>query len=288
MAIQPKTTNAINVDTIGEKTAAAGVTIDGLLIKDGALGADTVTFATIRGATDTYLRTRNAANSADLSLLKSDGSDNTVLNAATSKQIQFAVNGTGKQAIDSSGNFVPLTTNTYTLGTTALEYATIYTAAVTKNAGALALTAGSGNLNLIAGGANSVQFTVNGTLRAGVNSTGLAWGANNTYDIGTSSTRTKDIWVAGSIKNQAGNVTLAPQSSGDVILSLPSSNFVIKDGSTTYLTISHAGYMQWAVDSTSIATASGFTGTATPAGYIQVSVNGNVRYIRLYSAISAS
>lgn len=48
---------------------------------------------------NTYLKSRNFANTADLDLLKADVSDNTVLNAATGKSILFAVNGTTEMAL---------------------------------------------------------------------------------------------------------------------------------------------------------------------------------------------
>lgn len=41
---------------------------------------------------NTYLRVRNAAGTANLSVLKSDASDNTVLNAGTGKTVGLAVN----------------------------------------------------------------------------------------------------------------------------------------------------------------------------------------------------
>lgn len=58
-------TSALKIDTINEITSAAGVTIDGVLVKDGG----------VRLANAAYLAARNAANSADVSIARLNSSD---------------------------------------------------------------------------------------------------------------------------------------------------------------------------------------------------------------------
>lgn len=52
---------------------------------------------------NTYLRVRNAAGTANLSVLKSDASDNTVLNAGTGKTVSLAVNSVNELTAASTG-----------------------------------------------------------------------------------------------------------------------------------------------------------------------------------------
>lgn len=47
-----------------------------------------------------YLKSRNAAGTADLSLLRADSSDNTELNAATGKDIELTINGTAALTVN--------------------------------------------------------------------------------------------------------------------------------------------------------------------------------------------
>jgi hypothetical protein len=50
-----------------------------------------------------YFQSRNAANSADLGLLRADASDNTELNAGTGKNVEVTINGTVEATFDSAG-----------------------------------------------------------------------------------------------------------------------------------------------------------------------------------------
>lgn len=65
MAIQPRNTADIKVDTISEKTTSLGVTVEGVKAANGG----------IRLANNTYLKARNAANDADLNILKLNASN---------------------------------------------------------------------------------------------------------------------------------------------------------------------------------------------------------------------
>lgn len=55
-------------------------------------------------ANNQYLQSLNAAGNAYLGLIKADTSDNTVVNAKTGKDLLFAINGTTKWRVNSSGN----------------------------------------------------------------------------------------------------------------------------------------------------------------------------------------
>lgn len=52
---------------------------------------------------NTFLKVRNAADSADLSVLKSDASDNTVINAGTGKTINLQINSTTVASVNGTG-----------------------------------------------------------------------------------------------------------------------------------------------------------------------------------------
>lgn len=290
MAIQPKNTNDIRVDIIGEKTGNAGVTIDGLLIKDSALGPDTVNFGTsLRGENNTFLRIRNAANSANLSVLKADGSDNVVLNAGTGKEIQFHINAVSKVKIDSSGNLVPSTTNTVSLGTTSLEYTNCFLRTLTRQStGAMSVIAVDGDINMNADAAGKViKFGTEGIYRWGIGNTTLVPQADNSYDIGTSSFRARDIFLGGSIKSVSGNLTIAPQTSGDVKIDLPGALAVehveIFNGGTRYWYIDSGGTPHWENNS---GAANSTQTVSTQQGWIACSIGGATRYIPTYTAHS--
>jgi uncharacterized lipoprotein NlpE involved in copper resistance len=54
-------------------------------------------------ANNTFLKARNAANSADNNWMKLDATDDLVLNAATGEKIKLSVNGTALTTIDAGG-----------------------------------------------------------------------------------------------------------------------------------------------------------------------------------------
>lgn len=213
MAIQPKNTNTIAVDVITEKAAAAGVTIDGVLLKDNLVQGNAADFSvSIRGANNTYLRARNAANSADLSLIKADGSDNTRLNAGSGKQIDFSINDVVKTSFNSSGNLVPVADGGQDIGSTALQFSSVYARNLTRTSiGALTITCTDGALLLNSQGASQeIQLATQGTNRWRIDSSRLFPNANNATDIGTSSTQeVRTIYCGTSlVKGSAGNFTV--------------------------------------------------------------------------------
>lgn len=213
MAIQPKNTNTIAVDVITEKAAAAGVTIDGVLLKDNLVQGNAADFSvSIRGANNTYLRARNAANSADLSILKADGSDNIRHNAGTGKQIDFSINDVVKTSFNSSGNLVPAADGGQDLGSTALQFGSIFGRNLTRTStGNMAITCTDGALSLnVVAALQEIQFLTQSTARWRIDSARLFPGANNSYDIGISATlEPRTIYCGTSlVKGSAGTFTV--------------------------------------------------------------------------------
>lgn len=110
------TDRKFKLDTIAEYSSGVGVTIDGTLIKDGAL----------RITNATWITARNAANSGNLNILAADASDNTVLNAANGKAIALQINGSSQWVLDASG-LAPSASGTETLGNASAFISTAFT-----------------------------------------------------------------------------------------------------------------------------------------------------------------
>lgn len=280
MAIQPKNTNTINVDVINEKTANTGVTIDGFLIKDADLGANTVSFSAIRGASNTWLRSRNAANSADLNLLKGDGSDNTILNAATGKTIDLAINGTSKVRVDGSGHLIPVTTGAVNLGAAANEYLSIYGRTLRRDsAGTLTILAAAGDVNLdTTSTSNFIYLSVGGTPRWFVRNSGSAFSPNTTdaHDLGDASHVIRDIYCQRITRN-AGNITInAPGTSFTELQSGGSAKFRVTSDAEIQLENTGAGVYSNTGDALG----------GSNEGWLKISIGGAVKYLKLYNAHS--
>lgn len=77
----------------------------------GNSGTDTVTFGLSVSVNDTFLRSRNAADSADIGILKVDALDNTVLNAGTGESILFTEATATQWSILPNGEFNQDATN---------------------------------------------------------------------------------------------------------------------------------------------------------------------------------
>lgn len=75
---------------------------------------------------NTYLTARNAANTADVDLIKLDGTDDLFLNSSTGNGIKFANNGTPQLVYDGANNISPVTTNVFSLGTSSLLFSNIF------------------------------------------------------------------------------------------------------------------------------------------------------------------
>lgn len=105
MAIQPKNDTEIKVDTINEKTAASGVTVDGVLIKDNDVEADEVRTDTIveKTASNGVLIEQNLFRDAGHNFVLSSGSGGayvvTITGAgSTPGMIAFRANHTNSSA----------------------------------------------------------------------------------------------------------------------------------------------------------------------------------------------
>jgi hypothetical protein len=85
--------------------------------KAAAIAADAVTDTKIRLASVGFLRSRNAANSADLYLLAADASDNTIINTPTGKILILACGGSTLWNVDGTDSaFKPAGNGTQDLG----------------------------------------------------------------------------------------------------------------------------------------------------------------------------
>lgn len=92
---------------------SANLESNGPGVVDGHFTGDLTVDGTINSSGDLlsnneFLQARNAADSADLDLLKADASNNTVLNAATTKKVSLTVAGTEEASIDATGLNLPL------------------------------------------------------------------------------------------------------------------------------------------------------------------------------------
>ena len=85
---------------------------------------------------NTYLKTRNAANSAFISVLKVDGTDDTVLNADTGDTIKLSIAGTSAVEIGTTGAYpsVDGDNSVSNLGTSTKGWKNIYLSDATNDA----------------------------------------------------------------------------------------------------------------------------------------------------------
>ena len=103
--------------------------IKDLNVTTGKLAADAVTTAKFLGANNAYLRWRNAADSADVSVLKIDSGDATLLNAASGKRLYLTHDGNAKWYMDASNyGWIPYTNAAIPIGGTSNRVSTIHLA----------------------------------------------------------------------------------------------------------------------------------------------------------------
>lgn len=110
----------LSADLESEGPGAVNAHITGDLTVDG-----TINSAGESLPNNTYLTARNAAGTADLSLLKADASNNTVFNTPTAKQYTFNVNAVAN-ALLNVAEFGPVAALGLTLGTAALPWGQIH------------------------------------------------------------------------------------------------------------------------------------------------------------------
>lgn len=202
------------IDVVGEFTAAAGVTIDSVLLKDG--GA--------RLLNNVNLSARNNANSADLNLLKLSTSDKllfnvSVVDAATRTSLGAAASGAntditsiisaGAVTLGSSNSYLqfesdgavswvvgdgnatirPTVNNTCYIGAAGYRVNTVFTNAVNSHDGVLTVGPSGNALLELRSGSSTIYLDQSGYLRPGVNNTdslgaaGDRWGAIHGKDM---------------------------------------------------------------------------------------------------------
>lgn len=164
----------------------------GLQLATAAIQDDAITGAKIRLANNSALKARNAANSANISLIRLDGSDFVTVGPETvdgSDSSRTYLTGAG--SIGSSGSrgaYIILSGN---------EDATY--------AGRMQITCGntgSAYLNLLTYGAQAIKLGTNNVNRWDIDSSGhIVPIANNSYDLGSASFAIKDFHVAGNIRS---------------------------------------------------------------------------------------
>lgn len=158
-------TPGLKFDRISEWTAAAGVTIDSVLLKDG--GA--------RLLNNVSLKARNAANSADLDLAYLSNADSLVIGSSNS-DIALKVGGSIYWNISNLGNLQPETDAANSIGDATKKVGNIYTRNIRRS---------GGSLEIITDDANAVVILPNSVSQARFESGGNIglWGAS--YGGGT-------------------------------------------------------------------------------------------------------
>lgn len=99
-------TNAITRQAaIDNLTDSASATTGHVLTKNGSGNAVWAASGSSLGvqANNSYIQWRNAANDADIDVLRVNSSDNTQLNAASTKKVFFSIAGTESWAVEASG-----------------------------------------------------------------------------------------------------------------------------------------------------------------------------------------
>lgn len=109
-------------------TGAAAETVKWSAKVDFSLDTQTQNLLVFQGAipNDEWKTWRNAADSANINVLKVDGSDDTVLNADTGNNIFLSIAGTNHVYLNASGHFQPVLDSTTDLGTNTERFSTLY------------------------------------------------------------------------------------------------------------------------------------------------------------------
>lgn len=175
-----------------------------------------------------YIKARNAANDADLSILKADASDNTFLNAKTAKVINFGINDSAVANFSASG-FFPVTDNALDFGDLTHRFKDIHTSGNINLANATFLQARnaandaylsllkadlSDNTVINAKTGKTVNINVNDSNIAKWSSTALNPASDATIDIGALATRFRDLYLSRNMVLANNNAILARDSGG--------------------------------------------------------------------------
>lgn len=164
----------------------------GLQLATAAIQDSAITGAKIRLANNEALKGRNAANSADIQLIKVDTSDYVTV---------------GPNTTDGTDNSRTYLTSAGSIGTTGSRGAYVLAAGNEDGTlpGRLQLSCGnvaSAYLNLLTYGSQPIRFGTNNNNRWDIDSSGhFIPISNNSYDIGVAGTAIKDFHIAGNIRS---------------------------------------------------------------------------------------
>lgn len=102
----------------------------------------------------------NATGSTELNIIRTDSSDNTVLNAIDTKEIQLSVNEATQWTLDSNGNLIPEAGNE--LGSTSKPLSKLTGNTLSSPTGDVGTLAGPGHIQLIGAEGKITQSTADG------------------------------------------------------------------------------------------------------------------------------
>jgi len=189
----------------------------------------------------------------------------------------------GGSDVKVDGNLLPNADDAYDLGSTSaawqdlhLEGDVLFTDAgkVETAAGALTLSTAASSQNIILDATGDIEINADGgtvsfkdasTTYASITSAGLLPGADDTYDLGSTSAAWQDLHLegdvlftdAGKVETAAGALTLSTAASsqniildatGDIEINADGGTVSFKDASTTYASITSAGLLPGADD----------------------------------------
>lgn len=215
---------AIKADLINEFTAATGVTIDGVLLKDGGLtlashivfditpfsikadtsdaadnsaltltGAGSATYT--RGAYIALFGNEHATDPGQLVLLAGDIAGGTItIETTATEPIKFYTDNTRRWDITSEGNIVPYVDGTYDIGSSANQVDVIFSQELRSH---------DTDLVIRTIGANGISFYTSNTEQWGINSGGTFYSLNGD-NIGSPSLACGIIY-AGQLRRDDGN-----------------------------------------------------------------------------------
>lgn len=160
---------------------------------------------------------------------------NVTINATSAAKVILATTNVSRWAVSSSGHYLPEIDNTYDLGSTVFRSRAAYS--VVNESGTFRSPTGSDAL-LEARGAFSIKFKTNSTDRWSVASDGhLLPAADATYDLGSNSSRLKNIYAGSNLFA----LTVGSFGAGD---------FALRTNSTSRWVIQSGGHLVAQLDNT--------------------------------------
>lgn len=220
----------------------------GTQITTAAIVADALTDAKIRLTSEGWLRSRNAGNSADINLIRSDSGDNTEISAGTGKDIQFLTGGTMRWQLGST--FLgPSTSNTYDLGGTSNKIATIYTTNigdathqvtniyVTNILGGNneSVTLSSGEVDIACASGQQIKFFDGTNAKVEYTSNKFQPHAGETISLGGTGTPWTNIFGTGYLEMKNSSAPTTPTASGRLYVQSGALKYIGSNGTITTL-----------------------------------------------------